>query len=59
MALTRVVEAFDALVPDILTLTKAPGMSIALGVDDEVVWAKGYGYAELASQRAGHGSRIL
>ncbi|QFU87373.1 D-alanyl-D-alanine carboxypeptidase precursor [Amycolatopsis sp. YIM 10] len=44
MDVSRLTEALDALVPEILELCKAPGMSIALGADDRVVWANGYGY---------------
>ncbi|WP_194914367.1 serine hydrolase domain-containing protein [Catenulispora rubra] len=51
MNVTHLAEALDALVPEILTLCKAPGMSVALGVDGEVVWAQGYGYADLATGR--------
>ena len=51
MNVTHLTEALDALVPEILALCKAPGMSIALGVGDRVVWAKGYGYADLATGR--------
>jgi CubicO group peptidase (beta-lactamase class C family) len=47
----QLTEALDALVPEILALSKAPGMSVAIGVDDEVVWAKGYGHADLATGR--------
>ena len=51
MTVTHVAEALDTLVPQILTLCKAPGMSLAIGVDDQVVFAKGYGYADLAAGR--------
>ncbi|UWP84553.1 serine hydrolase domain-containing protein [Dactylosporangium fulvum] len=46
MALVR---ALDLLVPEILDHTDTPGVSIALGVGDEVVWTKGYGLADLAT----------
>ena len=49
--LAHLAEALDTLVPEILTLCKAPGMSLALGVGDQVVLAKGYGYADLATGR--------
>ncbi|WP_194896667.1 serine hydrolase domain-containing protein [Catenulispora pinisilvae] len=48
---THLTEALDVLVPEILALAKAPGMNIALGIDDRVVWAKGYGHADLATGR--------
>jgi CubicO group peptidase (beta-lactamase class C family) len=51
MNLTHLAESLDALVPEILALAKAPGMSLALGIDDQVVLAKGYGYADLATGR--------
>ena len=44
-------EALDLLVPEILALCGAPGMSLAVGVDGEVVLAKGYGQADLAAAR--------
>ena len=51
MKVTQLSEALDALVPEILALCKAPGMSLAVGIDDQVVLAKGYGYADLATGR--------
>lgn len=51
MNVTQLAEALDTLVPEILNLCKAPGMSVAVGMDDRVVWAKGYGYADLATGR--------
>lgn len=44
-------EALDTLVPQILRLTGAPGLSIAVGAGAEVVLAKGYGLADVASRR--------
>lgn len=51
MDVAQLAEALDALVPQILDLAQAPGMSVAVGVDDRVVWAKGYGHADLATGR--------
>lgn len=51
MDVSQLEEALDALVPEILAYCKAPGMSIALGVGDAVVLAKGYGFADLATRR--------
>jgi CubicO group peptidase (beta-lactamase class C family) len=44
-------RALDLLVPEILGHTDTPGVSVALGVGDEVVWAKGYGLADIAEVR--------
>ena len=51
MDVTQLTEALDALIPEILDLCKAPGLSMALGIEDQVVWARGYGYADLATGR--------
>jgi CubicO group peptidase (beta-lactamase class C family) len=44
-------EAIDGWAPQVLRLTGAPGISIAIGVDDEVVHAAAFGTADLASGR--------
>jgi len=51
MRIELCVEALDELVPEILAASDTPGVSIAIGVDDEVVFAQGYGYADLATGR--------
>jgi CubicO group peptidase (beta-lactamase class C family) len=51
MDITHLGEALDALVPEILDLCGTPGASIAVGVDDAVVFARGYGHADLATNR--------
>lgn len=51
MRIERLNEALDALVPEILALTGAPGITIALGAGDGVAWAGGYGVADLATGR--------
>ncbi|MCP2166800.1 serine hydrolase domain-containing protein [Goodfellowiella coeruleoviolacea] len=51
MDVSSCLDALNALVPEILKLTGAPGLSIAVGVGEEVVWAGGYGVADLASGR--------
>ena len=51
MQITRLVEALDELVPEILDHTKAPGLSVAVGMGEEVAWARGYGRADLATGR--------
>jgi CubicO group peptidase (beta-lactamase class C family) len=51
MDVTRCAEALDELVPQILAVSQAPGVSIAIGHRDEIVWAKGYGSADLATGR--------
>jgi CubicO group peptidase (beta-lactamase class C family) len=45
-------QALDEVVPQVLRLCRAPGVSLAIGVGDEVVLAKGYGLADLRSGRA-------
>jgi CubicO group peptidase (beta-lactamase class C family) len=45
------VEALDEFVPQILAVSQTPGVSIAIGEGEEVVWAKGYGHADLATGR--------
>ena len=52
MDVVTCVEALDELVPQILDVSQTPGVSIALGIEDEVVWAKGYGHADLRTGRA-------
>ncbi|MET7392104.1 serine hydrolase domain-containing protein [Dactylosporangium sp. NPDC005572] len=49
MDVAPLVRALDLLVPEILEHTDTPGVSIAIGVGDEVVWARGYGLADLAT----------
>src|SRR5262245_29273111 len=44
-------EALDHFVPEILQVCRAPGVSVAVGVGEEVAWAKGYGYADLAARK--------
>src|SRR5690349_14341541 len=44
-------EAIDAFAPQIVDLCEAPGLSVAVGLEDEVVVAAGYGVADLASGR--------
>jgi CubicO group peptidase (beta-lactamase class C family) len=44
--------ALDELAPQVIELCGTPGLSIAVGAGDEVVWAGGYGHADLASGRA-------
>jgi CubicO group peptidase (beta-lactamase class C family) len=51
MDVTMLAEALDALAPQILDVCQAPGVSIAVGVEDEVVYAKGFGLADLATGR--------
>jgi CubicO group peptidase (beta-lactamase class C family) len=46
-----VVEALDEFVPQILEVSQTPGVSVALGVGDDVAWAKGYGLADLGAAR--------
>ena len=31
-----------------------PGLSVAVGIDGDIVWAEGFGFADLENQRAGH-----
>ena len=31
-----------------------PGLSVAVGIDGDIVWAEGFGFADLKNQRAGH-----
>ncbi len=38
------------VVNEILRHTGVPGMSVAVGVDGEVVWAEGFGYADLENR---------
>ncbi len=33
-------------------LSEYPGLSIAVGIDDSVVWSKGFGFADVAEKRA-------
>ncbi|HKT02785.1 MAG TPA: serine hydrolase domain-containing protein [Rugosimonospora sp.] len=51
MDIAVLAEALDRLVPEILELTRAPGVSIAVGMGEEVAWAKGYGHADVAHGR--------
>lgn len=44
-------EALDELVPQIIELCRTPGISIAVGAGDEVVVAKAFGFADLATRR--------
>ncbi|MEN3307328.1 MAG: hypothetical protein V7603_3530 [Micromonosporaceae bacterium] len=51
MDISALTEALDQFVPEILELCRTPGVSVALGIGEDVVWAKGYGYADLATRR--------
>src|SRR5689334_922791 len=44
-------EAIEAYAPQVLRVTEAPGISIAVGVDDEVAHAAAFGVADLATGR--------
>jgi len=44
-------EAIDAIAPQVLALTDAPGMSVAVGIEDDVAYARGFGTADLATGR--------
>jgi CubicO group peptidase (beta-lactamase class C family) len=44
-------EALDALAPEILQASGAPGISVAVGAGEQVVLAKGYGLADIAAAR--------
>jgi CubicO group peptidase (beta-lactamase class C family) len=44
----RLVTALDAFVPRALRWDGAPGVTIALGRGGRLVWAKGYGWADVA-----------
>ena len=35
-----------------LTQQNLPGLSVAVGVDGDIVWAEGFGYADLETQAA-------
>src|SRR5438128_2733487 len=51
MEVAVLAEAMDAYAPQVLRLTGAPGISIAIGVDDEVAHAAAFGLADLATGR--------
>lgn len=42
--------ALDEMVPEILSATGAPGINVAVGVGEDVVLARGYGHAEVATR---------
>jgi CubicO group peptidase (beta-lactamase class C family) len=43
--------AFEQILEDLRLLLKIPGMSAAIVKDQEVVWAEGFGYADLETMR--------
>lgn len=51
MQLERLTETLDEYVPVILDHCEAPGMTIAIGAGDRVVWARGYGLADVGEDR--------
>lgn len=46
-----VVDEFDAYVSDLLARLEVPGASVAIAIDGEIVFARGYGVAELGGDR--------
>jgi CubicO group peptidase (beta-lactamase class C family) len=48
---SHLAEAIDAVAPQVLRLCSAPGLSIAVGVGDEIVYARGFGVADLTTGR--------
>ncbi|HVM53345.1 MAG TPA: serine hydrolase domain-containing protein [Acidimicrobiales bacterium] len=44
-------DALDAIAPQVLELCHAPGISVAVGVGEDVVLARGYGHADLSTGR--------
>ncbi|WP_163505825.1 serine hydrolase domain-containing protein [Fodinicola acaciae] len=51
MRLKHLTQALDEYVPVILDHCEAPGMTIAIGAGDRVVWTCGYGLADVAENR--------
>ena len=51
MDIAVLAEAIDAYAPQVLRLTGAPGISIAVGVGDDVAHAAAFGTADLATGR--------
>ncbi|MEV0384302.1 serine hydrolase domain-containing protein [Nonomuraea sp. NPDC050643] len=51
MDVSRLAEALDVLVPEIMGHCGTPGLSIAVGVGAEVALARAYGLADLATDR--------
>lgn len=51
MDVTALAEAIDAYAPQALRLCRAPGLSIAVGIDEQVVHAAAFGHADLTARR--------
>jgi len=45
-------SSLDALIPQLLSRHDIPGAAVALVCNGEVVWSRGYGYADLSRRRA-------
>lgn len=50
-AVTDALRLVDLWIGEQLAYQSLPGLSIGLVVDQELVWAKGYGFADLATKR--------
>src|SRR4051794_20176505 len=51
MDIAALEEALDMLVLEILALCQSPGISIAVGIGDEIALARGFGLADVEQAR--------
>ncbi len=48
----RLIDALQAFIPEVMRAKRTPGLNIALARRGNVIWEAGFGYADLAEQRA-------
>lgn len=54
----RTLDAIDRTVAEARTALEAPGLSVALVVDDELAWSKGYGLADVENEVPARGDTV-